>query len=294
MNTRHPRAPALPARLLSHRALALAAALLAAWLSLDARAASAAKPEQYGGREMLVVTPSHPAPAHALVLVLHGGLGNAGRIADGKSESALNLDALAEQHGFYVAYLNGTQVGRRLPESMRGWNAGGGCCGLPYSEGVDDVAYITGAVQRLVEEYGLDARQVYGFGHSNGAIMVQRLLCESEVLAAGVAVSGPLTLDVARCPKAAGRRVLAIHGVDDANVPVAGGVGSKGVSKVDFKSEAYAQQLVQASGGSYTLELVPGADHAANHIDAALKQLHGRSLGEEAVAFLGLASAGAP
>lgn len=266
----------------------LAACLLAALLSLDARASGVARVEPFAGRDMLVVAPSHPAARRALLIVLHGGFGRAERIAAGQSEAALNLDALAEQHGFTVAYLNGTQVGRLLPETMRGWNAGGGCCGLPFSQGVDDVAYITGAVRRLVAEYGLDAGQVYGLGHSNGAMMVQRLLCESEVLAAGVAVAGPLTMDIARCPKAAGHRVLAIHGVDDANVPVAGGVGTKGLAKVAFKSEAQAQQVVQASGGSYTLELVPGADHSADHIDAALKAAGKGSIGAQAVAFFGL------
>ena len=78
-------------------------------------------------------------------------------------------------------------------------------------------------------------------------MMVQRLLCESKVLAAGVAVSGPLNMHAPDYPAMPGHRVLAIHGVDDRNVPVEGGVGSKGASKLAFESEAHAQDGEQAA-----------------------------------------------
>jgi polyhydroxybutyrate depolymerase len=277
------------------RLLPVLAAL--AWLLLmapaaPARAANAspATTETFEGRELLLVAPSHPAAARALVIVLHGGFGRAERIAEGKSESTLNLDALAEQHGFYVAYLNGTKVGRMLPGTMRGWNAGGGCCGLPFSEGVDDVGYIEDAVRHLVARYALDPQHVYGLGHSNGAMMVQRLLCESPVLAAAVAVAGPLNMVAPDCPAMPGHRVLAIHGVDDQNVPVGGGVGKKGYSKLAFQPEAHAREVVEAAGGQYTLLLVPGADHFADHVDAALKAAGQGTIGAQAVKFFGLAT----
>jgi polyhydroxybutyrate depolymerase len=269
------------------------ASLLAPGASARAANASPATTENFEGRELVLVAPSHPAAARALVIVLHGGFGRAERIASGNSESALNLNALAEKHGFYVAYLNGTKVGRMLPATMRGWNAGGGCCGLPFSEGVDDVAYIEHAVQHLVDRHGLDARHVYGLGHSNGAMMVQRLLCESQALSAGVAVAGPLNMQAAACPAMPGHRVLAIHGVDDRNVPVAGGVGTRGVARVAFQSEVQARDKVEAAGGHYTLQLVPGADHSADHIDAALTAAGQGTIGELAVRFFGLA-AGTP
>src|SRR6185312_13904637 len=84
-----------------------------------------------GGREAIVYTPARlpPSGQRALVIVLHGGLGNAERIEAGKSEHGLNLDALAEADGFVVAYLNGTPVTRMMGADMLGWNAGGGCCG---------------------------------------------------------------------------------------------------------------------------------------------------------------------
>jgi polyhydroxybutyrate depolymerase len=75
------------------------------------------------------------------VIVLHGGMGNAQRIAAAQSESGLNLNSLAEEDGFVVVYLHGTRVARRLGPDWLGWNAGG-CCGLPAENNIDDVEYI--------------------------------------------------------------------------------------------------------------------------------------------------------
>jgi poly(3-hydroxybutyrate) depolymerase len=132
---------------------------------------------------------------------------------------------------------------------------------------------------------------VYALGHSNGAMMAQRMECETGLFAAAVAVSGPLNLDVAKCPGARGLRILAIHGVDDANVPVAGGRGTKGISDVVFTSEQHSQQVFEESGASYTLQLVDGADHFAGHIDAVLQRNEGVSLGAKALRFFGLLEA---
>jgi poly(3-hydroxybutyrate) depolymerase len=87
--------------------------------------------ESYDGRSMIIYVPSRlSAPGtRALVVVLHGGLGNAQRIESGQSETGLNMDAIAEKAGFIVAYLNGTPVTRRFGADKLGWNAGGGCCG---------------------------------------------------------------------------------------------------------------------------------------------------------------------
>jgi polyhydroxybutyrate depolymerase len=99
--------------------------------------------DTYGGRSAVIYTPaSLPAfGTRALVVVLHGGLGNAQRIASQRSESALNMNAVAEEGGFVVAYLNGTPVTRFLGTDKLGWNAGG-CCGVPAENKVNDVGYV--------------------------------------------------------------------------------------------------------------------------------------------------------
>jgi len=244
----------------------------------------------FGGRDLLVHVPrTLPAPgSRALVLVLHGGLGNASRIVDRRAEGGLNMNAIADREGFVVAYLDGTPVTRRLGGRFLGWNAGGACCGQSAANDVDDVGYIRGAVDELVARYDIDRARVFSMGHSNGAMMTQRLLCETTIVAAGVAVSGPLNLDVARCPAARGHRVLAIHGEDDRNVPVAGGVGERGLSRVAFRSEAASQRSFVDSGASYTLQVVPGADHALAHIETALEASEGLTIAEKSARFFGL------
>ncbi len=240
--------------------------------------------EAYGGREMIVHAPDRlpPVGSRALVVVLHGGLGNADRIASRQSETGLNMDAVADRNGFIVVYLNGTPVTRNLGGRFLGWNAGGGCCGQSAQNNVDDVAYITGAVDDLAGRYGIDPRRVYGIGHSNGAMMTQRIVCETRIYAAAVAVSGPLNLETSRCPAARGARILSIHGAEDQNVPVAGGRGQKGLSRTAYSSEDRSRQVLTDSGAAYTLQIVAGADHRLDDIETAM------TIGEKAAAFFGL------
>jgi polyhydroxybutyrate depolymerase len=252
-------------------------------------AADGASTESFQGRDLIVYVPARLPPVghRALVVVLHGGLGNAHRIADGKTESGLNLNAEADKHGFIVAYLSGTPVTLKLGPDFLGWNAGG-CCGQSEANHIDDVGYITAAVAHLEQRYGVDPARVFGAGHSNGAIMTQRLICETHLYAAGVAISGPLGLKVETCPDARGKRILAIHGQDDRNVPIGGGAGI-GVSGAVFASEAHAQQVFQRSGATYQLMIVPGAPHKLDDIDAALRKTTGKSVQQITVEFLGLA-----
>jgi polyhydroxybutyrate depolymerase len=246
--------------------------------------------ERFGGRDMIVYAPAQlpPKGERALVIVLHGGLGNAERIVGRQAESGLNMDAVAEKNGFIVAYLNGTAVTRYLGARMEGWNAGGGCCGQPAVNDVDDLAYIRDAVAHLADEYGIDHARVFGIGHSNGAMMTQRLICQTNILAAGVAISGPLNLPVTACPDARGRRILAIHGADDQNVPIAGGRGTKGVSGVAFSSAARSKQVMTDSGATYDLQIVPGTDHMLDHLEAAIEKTEGVTIAEKSAAFFGI------
>jgi polyhydroxybutyrate depolymerase len=269
---------------------ALTSALAVISLSAAPAQAAGAATETYDGRSMIVYAPSKlPAPgARALVVVLHGGLGNAQRIASRQSESGLNLDSLADSNGFVVAYLNGTPVTRFFGADKLGWNAGGGCCGQSAENNIRDVDYITGAVGHLVAEYGIDRSHIYGIGHSNGAMMTQRLMCETDLYAAAIAISGPLNLATGNCAAARGKRILAIHGEDDENVPLAGGRGSKGLSQAVYQSEDHTREAFTNSGAGFELIVVKGAEHKLDSVDAALRQSEGHSIGEKAVAFFGL------
>jgi len=246
--------------------------------------------ENYSGRTMIVYAPSRlPARgARPLVVVLHGGLGNARRIESRQSESGLNMDAVAEKAGFIVAYLNGTPVTLRFGVDLLGWNAGGGCCGQPAEKNIDDVHYIKSAVEHLSAQYGIDQSRIYGMGHSNGAMMTQRVMCETGIYAAAIPISGPLNLENPNCTAARGKRILAIHGAEDANVPIAGGRGTKGMSGAVYNSQERTRLSFAKSGASYDLLVVKGADHRLDHIEDAIQQSEGVSIAEKAALFFGL------
>lgn len=272
-------------------ALFLAGLCLALAAGASARAGTLVN-GRFDGRAEIVFLPSQmPRPGQrALVVVLHGALGNAGLIEGRRAEVPLNMDAMAQTQGFIVAYLNGTPVTRRFGPNFLGWNAGG-CCGVPAAEGVDDVAYIQGAVHDLIRRYGIDPARVFGMGHSNGAMMTERMLCETTLYAAGIAISGPLDIPVETCPSARGRRVLAIHGAADETVPVAGGTAGWNFPGVVILSEEHARRVFIASGASYELHIVPDVGHTLELLDSGFRRQTGSSIPETAVRFFGL---GAP
>jgi polyhydroxybutyrate depolymerase len=246
--------------------------------------------QSYDGRDMLIFAPSQlpPKGGRALVVVLHGGLSSAAHVEGGDSEKSLSMDSVAGQNGFVVAYLNGTIASPRFSDRLA-WNAGGGCCGQAYKNNVDDVGYISSAVKWLVGEYGIDPHRVYVMGHSNGAMMAQRMMCESSVFTSAVAISGTLlTQTSGSCPAARGKHILSIHGADDTNVPIKGGYGS-GVAGVAYNSEASTQQVYANSAADYQLQIVPGADHKMDNLDSAIRQSEGISISEKAARYFGLA-----
>lgn len=269
---------------------ALAALALVLCVCLPAAAGAKDLRGYYGGRDFIVHQPDNlpDGGAHAMVVVLHGGGGNINLITHKRAESGLNINAAADKYGFLVAYLNGTQVARIMPHRMLGWNAGGGCCGMAAQRNVRDVDYIGKATTYIVNHFGVDAGRVYGLGHSNGAMMAVRMVCETNLFAAVVAVSGPLNTDTETCPMAQGKRVLAVHGTDDKFVPVKGGRGPESIANVDFKSEEHSQTVLRNAGAEYTLRLLPGIGHEIDDIDAYLKRSTGGGLDELAAGFFAL------
>lgn len=239
----------------------------------------------YGGREILLYVPSNlpPQGQRALLVALHGGGGNAEFMRD-----HLKMDGVAERHGFLVAYLNGTAAAAIGGERLKAWNAGSGCCGKPYTDKVDDLGYVAGAVQYLQRVYGVPVQRSFGVGHSNGAMMVQTLACRSGVFTTVASLAGTLMSDDTACPTARGHTIYNYHGADDQNVPLAGGFGSKGVTTIDFTPQAKAQTLFEKAGGHYQLQVFEGADHSIEHISESSQKLDGRTIAERIAQDLGL------
>lgn len=239
--------------------------------------------DNYGGRAFDMYLPSTllSAGARSMIVILHGGLGNAQNV-----RRSLQMDAMADKYGFAIAYLNGATEGQ-VRANMYTWNAGGACCGPAAKKNVDDVGYITAAVHFIAQKYGVNEAQIYGMGHSNGAMMTNRLMCETNLYQAAVPVSGTLNLDTDLCAAARGKRILALHGAKDVNVPIAGGKG-EGISQVDFKSQAYSKAVFERSGASYTLDVVPNATHSPQTIREEIMKNEGTDMGEKVVEFFGL------
>lgn len=170
-----------------------------------------------GGRErsyLLHLPPNYAqAAALPLVLVLHGGGGNASNAA-----MMSGMSARADRAGFIVAYPNGT--GRR-DDRLLTWNAGN-CCGQALDQGVDDVGFIRMLIADLAGRYKVDSRRIYVTGMSNGGMMTYRVACElADVIAAAAPVAG--ALNPPECRPGRPVPLIIFHGTADQHVLYEGG-----------------------------------------------------------------------
>lgn len=148
---------------------------------------------------------SKPVP---LVVMLHGGFGTGSQ-----AEKDYGWDAAADTHGFVVVYPDGMK---------RAWNAGT-CCGTPAAENLDDVAFITQVVTTVRRQVPIDPRRISVTGMSNGAMMAERLACETDIFTAAAPVAGA---QMVPCKSPHPISVLHIHGLTDDHVPMDGSPGN--------------------------------------------------------------------
>lgn len=143
--------------------------------------------------------PKGLAASAPLVVMLHGGFGSGAQ-----AEKSYGWDELADSSKFVVAYPDGLN---------RAWNVnGGGCCGKPAKEGIDDVGFITAAVADIGRNVGIDPARVYATGISNGGIMSYTLACQTTVFAA-IGPDSATQLNACESPHPAS--VMHIHGTAD-------------------------------------------------------------------------------
>ncbi|MCV6595547.1 MAG: alpha/beta hydrolase [Mangrovicoccus sp.] len=223
-----------------------------------------------GDRRYVLIDPSQVQGPAPLILALHGGFGSAKSF-----QRALPLESSAAQKGFRAVYLEGSGG------KARSWNAGE-CCGPAQKKNVNDLAYIDSVISDL-QKKGL-VSSVHMIGHSNGAMMIYRYICEG-----GYKVSSAVIISGSKmnkgCRKAAGTRTLILHGANDRNVPVNGGRG-KGVSGVSFNSLDRSAKDLQAAGANVSVMQLPGAEHAMRGIDKSMRANKGQSVPQFAAAFL--------
>ncbi len=151
----------------------------------------------------------------ALVVVLHGGFGTGAQ-----AESAYGWDEQADRHHFVVTYPDGID---------RAWSVGGGCCGRPADEGVDDAGFIEAMVAAISRDLPIDPGRVFATGISNGGLLAYRLGCDTGILAAIGPVAATLLGD---CPAPHRLSIIHVHGTADHNIPYPGGTGD-GFARID-------------------------------------------------------------
>lgn len=240
--------------------------------------------QNINGREFIVYIPQKTPPAgqRTALIALHGGFGHAAHL-----QNYAGLDAVADHYGALVVYIDGTKVAGALPDKFKGWNAGG-CCGQPETKKIDDIGLITSVIENLKTQYGVDPRRIYGTGHSNGAMMTQRIMCETNLYQSAVTYAGTLQMDLKSCPNAQGKIITNIHGSEDENLPVNGGHTKKGINKkTNYKSQANTKSVFEASGAQYNLILLQGADHSPETINEKLWETQNIPLPQAIFSYLG-------
>jgi len=153
------------------------------------------------------------SPCMPLVLVLHGGGGNADN-----AEQMTGFTELARKQGFIVVYPEGSG---RFNGKLLTWNAGH-CCGYAMRQGVDDVGFIAALIDKLVAEQRVDPKRVYVTGMSNGGMMTHRLGIELSNRIAAIAPVVATLFGDERKP-AMPVPALIVNGLLDKSVPPSGG-----------------------------------------------------------------------
>jgi polyhydroxybutyrate depolymerase len=190
----------------------------------------------FGGlqRSYLVHIPPGLEQPTGLGINLHG----AGMT--GSAQAAMtNYNAVADQHGFVVAYPEGIDLS---------WADGRGGS-VPDRQGVDDVGFLVALADRLTQDFGIDRGRVFATGMSAGAFMANRLACSrADVFSAVAAVAGTLG-SAFPCSPSQPVSVLNIHGTADNVVPFTGGpmVGRGGASDI-LAAPAMAQRWRELNG----------------------------------------------
>ncbi len=213
-----------------------------------------------------------------LIVALHGSGGNAAGMAN-----HLPLFEMFDEQKFRIVYLNGTKYEKVVDELDRGWNDGS-CCGENLHPEVDDSAFIDSVIKELIAKGLVQSDEIYMVGHSNGAKMSYRYVCDhGGVIKALVAISG--ARDLKDCPGITGMRVLNIHGSDDQSYPIGGGKDDERPTLVRDPIAAAGETMKQ-NGADYHLVIVPGAGHRLPSIDRILKKTSGVGLTEAVLKFI--------
>ena len=215
--------------------------LVAASLALAVGAATAETIERTvrvgaSERSYEIDVPAHRERAQAwpVVIVFHGG----GGAADSVRRQS-RMSARGEAEGFVTVYPQGSGG---IAGRLKTWNAGT-CCGPAMQQRIDEMAFVAALLEDLAAAVAIDRARVYATGISNGGMMAYEVACAfADRIAAIAVVAGEMTA-LERCRPSRPVPVLVIHGSDDRNLPVDGGVGAKAFAVHDVRSVAAAVEF---------------------------------------------------
>ena len=176
-----------------------------------------------------------PGRPTALVLYYHGAgitAAQAAAIVGPAGGERQTLSPESDRAGFLVAYMDATRYPGHGKHGGTATQWDGGNCdrkptapcggrdytgGLAYDAHVDDVAYTNAVLAQVERRYDVDAKRVYGIGHSSGAVMVSRLACQDATRLAAIApMEGAIEVDP--CRPAQPVSVLMFQALDDHTV----------------------------------------------------------------------------
>jgi polyhydroxybutyrate depolymerase len=234
-------------------------------------------------RTYLTYVPQGSMKAAPLVVVMHGSGEDSARI---RIETGYGFERLADEHGFAVVY----------PDGYEGyWNA----CNIvgDYSANklnVDDVGFLTGMVDKLVTEIGVDPGRVFATGVSRGGHMAFRLALEAPSrfrAVAAVAANVPAPENFKCKPAGQGTSsVMIMNGTKDPLNPFDGGdvslfgsFISRGKVRSSRGSGQYFADLDNISGTPVTseTEVADGVRvervlwRNGSHVEIELVAIHG-------------------
>jgi polyhydroxybutyrate depolymerase len=187
------------------------------------------------GRTFLVHAPARPTAApRPLVILLHGRYGTGVQV-----EGHSGLSAIADREGFVAVYPDG--VDRSWHDKRED--------GPAAEQHVDDVAFVSSLIDKMIAEQDVDPKRVYVAGISNGAMMTFRLACDlSEKIAAVGTIVGSLPENgAAACKPAHPMPLLMINGTADPLVPYGGGMVAKDRGRV-LSADATRARFAELNG----------------------------------------------